>query len=178
MVIRKTVVAEKHKYCSCANINHCVATLWNQQKRDAKDAFVSDIVVVMNECYLSIVKATMVSIEAYISVSVITTFTSQSTCRKLISRWNGDFRRSRSLERGLNGKPILASSFVEKLLHREANLANMNIEKKNPLFMLWSSLRFCKDGLSQFSDQWEKWNLFFSENLSICPNFNESWWHW
>ena len=25
MVKRKKVVAEKHKYCSCANINHCVA---------------------------------------------------------------------------------------------------------------------------------------------------------
>ena len=63
------------------------------------------------EVYLSIVKATMVSIEAYIRVSVITTFTSQSTFTKLIS----GFRGSGSLERELTGEQILASAcFLNK----------------------------------------------------------------
>ena len=42
------------------------------------------VIIIHIEVDLSIVKATMVSIEAYIRVSVITTFTSQSTCKILI----------------------------------------------------------------------------------------------
>ena len=86
----------------------------------------------------------MVSIEAYIRVSVITTFTSQSTCTNLISRQSADFRGREGQVEGRNGKQILARTLCRNYSSRKANFSNMLFDKDLNCLMTSSPMKVYK----------------------------------